>query len=136
MDERTEAKLIFRAVRELGIDVPIMKTRVVGNRLELYLYGGRMVVYPPEPAPGQAVGTVEPGSIEMMVLPGEDPGSLEMTMGTAKVTAAIAEVNHPALRDLEGMDMVTLRDLARRKGIPNWNKLKKAEIIKALRESR
>jgi len=38
-----------QAVEELGIDVPVMACRMVGNQLELRLYGGRVVFYPGEP---------------------------------------------------------------------------------------
>jgi len=44
-DERTRK----RAIRELGINVPIYKSRVVGGRLELTIYPGRKVYWPPEP---------------------------------------------------------------------------------------
>lgn len=45
MSKTEENELIQRAIRQLGIDVPVLATRVVGNRLELYLYGGRVEVY-------------------------------------------------------------------------------------------
>jgi hypothetical protein len=35
-----------QAVNALGIDVPVMACRMVGDRLELHLYGGRVVFYP------------------------------------------------------------------------------------------
>jgi hypothetical protein len=40
---------VARAVDELGIDVPIYAARVVGDRLELRLYGGAIAYWPPEP---------------------------------------------------------------------------------------
>ena len=41
------AKSLKEMVQELGIDKPVMATRVVGNRVELYLYGGEVLNYPP-----------------------------------------------------------------------------------------
>jgi hypothetical protein len=38
-----------RAIEELGIDVPIGDARLVAGRLELHLYGGRVVTWPPLP---------------------------------------------------------------------------------------
>jgi hypothetical protein len=45
---RNDARTRARAIRELGIDVPVYTTRVVGDRLELALYGGSVVYWPPE----------------------------------------------------------------------------------------
>jgi hypothetical protein len=36
-----------RAIRELGINVPYYSCRLVGDRLEFHLYGGRLVCWPP-----------------------------------------------------------------------------------------
>ena len=43
----SEKELTEKAISELGIDKPIMATRMVGNRLELHLYGGEVVNYSP-----------------------------------------------------------------------------------------
>ena len=37
---------VEQAVKALGIDVPVMACRMVGGRLELHLYGGRVAFYP------------------------------------------------------------------------------------------
>ena len=37
-----------RAIRELGITVPVYRTRVVGGRLELHCYGGQVFLWPPK----------------------------------------------------------------------------------------
>ena len=37
-----------KAIRELQIDVPIYRTRVVGGRLELHCYGGQVLLWPPK----------------------------------------------------------------------------------------
>jgi hypothetical protein len=47
---------VEQAVKALGIDVPVMACRMVGDgakdqRLELHLYGGRVVFYPENPHP-------------------------------------------------------------------------------------
>ena len=34
------------AIQELGINVPIYRTRVVGDRLELHCYGGQVLLWP------------------------------------------------------------------------------------------
>ena len=39
---------IKRALRELGINRPYYRARVVGGRLELCLYGGDVVFWPPK----------------------------------------------------------------------------------------
>lgn len=44
--KKDEQALIKTAVEELGIDKPIMRSRVVGGRVELYLYGGDVVLWP------------------------------------------------------------------------------------------
>lgn len=48
---RNDARTRARAIKDLGIDVPIYTTRVVGNRLELSLYGGSVVYWPEEELP-------------------------------------------------------------------------------------
>ncbi len=40
--------IIEAAIRELDIDVPIGAIRSVGDRLELHLYGGRVLYWPPD----------------------------------------------------------------------------------------
>jgi hypothetical protein len=45
-----DAGTIRQALDELAIDRPYMGARVVGNRLELTLYGGDVVTWPPKPA--------------------------------------------------------------------------------------
>jgi len=37
-----------RALQELGVNVPYYDARLVGNRLELHLYGGQVRTWPPE----------------------------------------------------------------------------------------
>ncbi|MFC2031569.1 hypothetical protein ACFLWA_12690 [Chloroflexota bacterium] len=37
-----------KAIADLGINVPIYRTRVVGGRLELFCYGGRVLFWPAE----------------------------------------------------------------------------------------
>lgn len=39
--------LIKQAIEELGIDKPVMTSRVVGDRVELTLYGGERITYAP-----------------------------------------------------------------------------------------
>lgn len=50
-----------RAVDELGIDVPVLDMRLVGGRLELHLYGGQVVVWPPLPESEGMKGEEEEG---------------------------------------------------------------------------
>ena len=45
---QADAATIRQALEELGIDRPYMACRVVGNRLELTLYGGDVVTWPPQ----------------------------------------------------------------------------------------
>ena len=43
-----DAGTIRQALDELGINRPYYSCRVVGNRLEIALYGGDIVTWPPE----------------------------------------------------------------------------------------
>lgn len=47
---RNDATTRARALHELGVDVPYYACRLVRNRLEFHLYGGRVVTWAP-PAP-------------------------------------------------------------------------------------
>ena len=98
--------LIYKAIHTLNIDVPIMDTRVVGSQVELHLYGGRVVLYPPD------------------------------DLYSDKITSSIADVNHPAVRDLDAMELSTLRDLAARKGITGAKKMGRRQLTEALKASR
>ena len=133
MDEREEAKLIFEAVHALGIDVPVMASRIVGDdpvgslRVELHLYGGQVKVYtPPDTAGAAADGDC--AAVQLLAPP-------EKPVSSTAAIKNIADYNHPAVRDLEGMGLVALRDLARQWKITGWNKLGKAKLIEALRMS-
>lgn len=53
MNQADEIELITKAIKELGIDKPIMSHRVVGERLELHLYGGDTLTYGVAKAPEQ-----------------------------------------------------------------------------------
>ncbi len=59
--------LLIKAISHFKIDVPILASRLVGDRIELWLYGGRQVAYPePDPAPparaqSQSKKTPSPG---------------------------------------------------------------------------
>jgi hypothetical protein len=46
------------------------------------------------------------------------------------------DVAHPAVKDLEGMELGTLRGMATCKGIPGAAKLSKAKLIEKLRAVR
>lgn len=50
-DGAPSLETIRQALDELGINRPFYTCRVVGNRLELALYGGDLVYWPPKPAP-------------------------------------------------------------------------------------
>ena len=58
---KADAKTIRQALDELGIDRPYYTARVVGGRLELRLYGGDYVYWPPDPVqtPGSGVSPKE-----------------------------------------------------------------------------
>jgi hypothetical protein len=47
--KQTQTYELKRIAKELGIDVPILNTKISGNKLILYLYGGRVVEYPLQP---------------------------------------------------------------------------------------
>ena len=49
-DGTPSADTIRQALDDLGINRPYYSCRVVGNRLELTLYGGDVVTWPPAPA--------------------------------------------------------------------------------------
>lgn len=50
-DGAPTAETIRQALEELGIDRPYFQCRVVGGRLELTLYGGDVVYWPPDSPP-------------------------------------------------------------------------------------
>ena len=52
-------------IQQHGIDVPIMRTRLVGERLELYLYGGVRIDHDF----GVALGSEEPATVDYHQLP-------------------------------------------------------------------
>lgn len=42
----SEEPPLRRALAELGIDVPVSLVKVIGDRMELTLYGGKVMVWP------------------------------------------------------------------------------------------
>jgi hypothetical protein len=50
-DGTPPAATIRQALDELGIDKPYFECKVVGGRLELTLYGGDVVYWPPDTSP-------------------------------------------------------------------------------------
>ena len=44
-------EIIKQALQELGVDVPYYDVRLVGNRLEVHLYGGQVRAWPADPEP-------------------------------------------------------------------------------------
>jgi hypothetical protein len=54
--------LYDQALHELDITVPVYFCRLVGNRLEFHLYGGRIIFWPPDsPSPQRGEGPGERG---------------------------------------------------------------------------
>jgi hypothetical protein len=51
---RADKPTIKRALEDLAINRPYYTARVVGGRLELRLYGGDVVYWPPDPPPEEA----------------------------------------------------------------------------------
>ncbi len=101
-------ELVREVVETLEIDVPVYGAQVVGDCLELRLYGGRLVVWS---IPGRAeVAVVErrPG-LQKMAIPAGDLATLKVEQ---------------------------LKELARIWGAPRWNRLRKAELVAALEEIR
>lgn len=45
-----------QALQELGITVPVATCRLVNDRLEFRLYGGRVIYWPPLPTPDELGG--------------------------------------------------------------------------------
>ena len=46
MNEKEIEKLVKQAIIDYHIDTSIQATRVVGNKLEIYLYGGQVIRVP------------------------------------------------------------------------------------------
>jgi len=46
-------ELLAQALAELAIDRPVLTSRLVGNRLELTLYGGDLIYWPPAEPKGR-----------------------------------------------------------------------------------
>jgi hypothetical protein len=180
MDDRSLALLVFKAIHALGIDVPIYGVVLLPDeRLQLSLYGGRVVIYPPAPAGSVVSGgaavtsagassaaeirpkaevtaaeALQPAAPKRARRPARrpvwtgpdrealcsDPLTPGKSMRTVKPEEAVVngdiaspEIAIPAARDLEGMELVTLQDQARRKGIKVTRKMNRDALIKALR---
>ncbi len=43
-----EHTLVFTAIHELKIDVPVMSYEIKGDTITLHLYGGQVVTYKPQ----------------------------------------------------------------------------------------
>lgn len=104
MDEQEKQKLIKAAIKELGIDKPIMSHRVVGNRIELHLYGGDTVIYAASSTP------------------------LPVTAATRATTHGPDEI------DLTSLTRAELISMAKQEEIPGRSKMNKTQLIKALKE--
>ena len=75
------AKHMKQIAEELGIDVPIMSSKVVGNRVELYLYGGQVLNYPPvddKKVPAVDLQTMTVGELREIAKIAEVPGYSKM----------------------------------------------------------
>ena len=46
-EKKVDPEKIKKAAEELEVDVPILGARMVGNRIELHLYGGAVVTWAP-----------------------------------------------------------------------------------------
>jgi hypothetical protein len=62
---KADAATIRKALDELGIDRPYYTARVVGGQIELVLYGGDVVYWPPAPSslPSPSRGRKRPGEV-------------------------------------------------------------------------
>lgn len=69
-DDRSlvNAEDVQKAVSEIGINVPVMASRMVGNRLELYLYGGSIVSWEPGNPPQHTMDRMYLGTLTIMEL--------------------------------------------------------------------
>jgi hypothetical protein len=111
---------IRQAAADLAVDTPIYTARVVGDRLELRLYGGATVYWPAGPVgqdnalSGQAASS--PGGEQVTDLPdGEQAAS------------------RPSSPPLERLGRATLRAMARDLGLPGWELLGARELRRALK---
>ena len=113
MNEEELQQEIKQATEYLGIDVPIMSTRVVGDRIELYLYGGQRITWKA----------------------GNQPEPTTAATNTPWPTTATDEqpAQAPPL-DLSEYTKAQLLDLATDYGIPRRSKMTKAQLIEAIQE--
>jgi hypothetical protein len=107
MNEEELQQEIKQATEYLGIDVPIMSTRVVGDRIELYLYGGQRVTWKA----------------------GNQPARTETAAAT---WSAPADQAQPL--DLSKYTRAQLLDLATEHKIPGRARMTKAQLVKAIQE--
>jgi hypothetical protein len=57
-EQKIDPEKLKKAADDLGVDVPILGARMLGNRIELHLYGGAVVVWAP-PAPKKKTTTTK-----------------------------------------------------------------------------
>jgi hypothetical protein len=113
MNEEELQQEIKAATLFLGIDVPIMSSRVVGDRIELFLYGGQRITWKA----------------------GNQPEPTTAATNTPWPTTATDEQPAQAKPlDLSEYTRAQLLDLATEHKIPYRAKMTKAQLVKAIQE--
>lgn len=85
-----------KVCEEMGIDVPVMATRMVGDRLELHLYGGVVVRYPPTPTIPEALEKMKVKDLKGLAAEGGILGY--MAMRKDDLVAALERKLHPEVK--------------------------------------
>jgi hypothetical protein len=108
MNEEELQQEIKQATEYLGIDVPIMSSRVVGDRIELFLYGGQRITW--------------------------KAGNQPVTPVLSEVEVADQAPDQAKPLDLSEYTRAQLLDLATEHKIPGRAKMTKAQLVKAIQE--
>ena len=124
--------LLQGASRFLHVDKPIMSYRLVGNRLELYLYGGQMVACL---VSIDRIGNLEEYTFSFESVPPAGRVAMEALPVKPKLKP-MSEINHPGLRDLESMKLIALHALATKMHITSVKRKTKAMLIEEIRNAR
>ncbi|KKN43191.1 hypothetical protein LCGC14_0705720 [marine sediment metagenome] len=129
MNEEFDLKAIKK---ELGIDVPVINTRVVGKNIELFLYGGRVVKYPLPVREGPGDNIVQNGDdIEKAGEINEEWGEV-MEMDTDEIENLQDEKGDGLDLDYRKLKVKELKQEAKERGVLGYDAMRKKDLIEEL----
>lgn len=115
---------VKRIAAVLGIDTSY-NLRVVGDRLEFHLLGGRVLVWPC----GCRGTAADPPAPDFLL---EKPDRASTGSATGALTSGAGQVSGARPADLLSMSRDELRDVAAAAGIPGRGRMSKTELVDAI----